>query len=91
MSTLAITAGDPLMAATPGRALAVAPLLYSDAERNTVACVWLEAVASVMALRTFDHEGDDDIRIPLGRAVAACLVIIAKCTTEADNVMPALV
>jgi len=85
--TLTLAAGDRIAVATAGKALALAPLLYSDSERNLVGCVWFEAVARLCALRELDHlDGSTEARerasLAIGAASAAVLVIIAKCTTS---------
>lgn len=90
MSTIRLTAGEPIEAATPARALALAPLLYSDKERSTTACAWLEAVARLALLRELDHFDDaTEMRarhaVAIGSAAAAVFVCVAKCGAKDAN------
>lgn len=91
--TITLTAGDAIAVPTAGKALALAPVLYSDAERNLVGCVWFEAVARLCALRELDHldespEARERASLAIGAAVAAVLVIVAKCTTSCAAPVP---
>lgn len=91
--TLTLTAGDRIAVPTSSRALALAPVLYSDAERTITGSVWFETVGRLLALRELDHlddsaEARERAALSLGAAVAACLVVVAKCTASATSVIP---
>lgn len=92
--TITLTAGDAIAVPTPGRALALAPVLYSDRERAITGSVWFETIARLLALRELDHldespEARERAALALGAATSACLVVVAKCTESAASVVPA--
>lgn len=90
MSTLKITHGEPIKAATPGAAVRLAGFLFSDTERNTISAPYLFAIEKLGALHEHDSVGStpEQNRLVIGEAVASLLCIVAMLTTEANTWMP---